>query len=112
MRDGIKKLIYSSYINKNIKSQKKEVLLSSQPITTRSLLKHCFNFPVAQFNIHKCNEALKTVIKVVKKALEHTTRGMVERNWGVHPGEEKFTGYTRVIFKCVKGWKRKWICSE
>lgn len=66
----IKKLTYSSYIKKNIMSQRK-VLLSLQPTVTRSLLKHCFNFPIAHFNIHKFNEVLKIAIKMVKKALEH-----------------------------------------
>lgn len=41
-------------------------------MVTRSLLKHCFNFPIAHFNIHRFNEVLKTAIKMVKKALEHT----------------------------------------
>lgn len=41
------------------------------------------------------------------EVLEYNLRGKVKENWDVYFGEEKFIGYTMVIFKCVKGWKRK-----
>lgn len=61
---------------------------------------------VALSNSDKFNEVLKTAKEIVNEALACTTK----RNWDGHLEEDTFTGYIMVIFKYVKGWKRKWIC--
>ena len=61
------------------------------------------HFGVQQKLTQHCKAIILQLKKMVMDALEHTTK----RNWHVHPGEETFAGDTMVIFKNVKGWKRK-----